>query len=99
MLQRSERVIVETTRYRISGTITLPAEGYRSRMSDFLNSSEREFIALTDAVLEPHADGVERIERDFIALARAHIVFVAPADESAADDERWLPPGSAAHAA
>ena len=46
MQHRSERVLIETERYRIYGVLTLPRDGYRSRMSDFLNSGEREFISL-----------------------------------------------------
>jgi hypothetical protein len=45
---RSERVLLETSRYRISGLVTLPRDGYRSRVSDFLNSSARDFISLTE---------------------------------------------------
>ena len=35
MQHRSERVRLETERYRIFGTLTLPRDGYRSRMSDY----------------------------------------------------------------
>jgi hypothetical protein len=41
---RHEHVYVETDRHRISGVLTLPHDGYRSRLSDFLNASERDFI-------------------------------------------------------
>ena len=47
MEQRSERIIVETDRHRITGDLALPADGYRSRLTDYLNASEREFIALS----------------------------------------------------
>ncbi len=52
MQHRNERVYIETERHRISGVLTLARDGYRSRVSDFLNASEREFIALTDVVVE-----------------------------------------------
>ena len=39
---------METARHRITGILTLPSDGYRSRLSDFLNASERDFISLTD---------------------------------------------------
>ena len=48
MDQRNERVLVETDRYRITGLLHLPREGYRSRLTDYLNSTERAFLALTD---------------------------------------------------
>ena len=41
-----------TRRHRIAGTLTLAAEGYRSRVSDVLNSTERDFISLTDVTVE-----------------------------------------------
>jgi len=49
---RHEHVYVETDRHRISGVLTLPHDGYRSRLSDFLNASERDFISLTNCVVE-----------------------------------------------
>ena len=45
--------MLETERYRISGLLRLPRDGYRSRLTDFLNAAERDFIALTDVELEP----------------------------------------------
>lgn len=83
--QRRERVELETSRHRITGSLTLAANGFRSRLSDLLNASEREFISLTDVTLEP-LEGGPAVRREFIAVSRAHIVFVTPlgADEDAA---------------
>jgi hypothetical protein len=80
---RCERIRLETPRHRIEGTILLAADGYRSRVSDVLNASERDFLTLTDATLQPLDGGaVER--HDFLAVARAHIVYVvAPGDDGA----------------
>ena len=75
--QRRERVELETTRHRISGYVTLAQNGFRSRISDLLNATERDFISLTEVKLEP-LEGGETIERPFIAVSRAHIVFVTP---------------------
>ena len=44
MDHRVERVALETDRYRISGDLTLPKEGYRSRISDYINIAELAFI-------------------------------------------------------
>ena len=89
MEQRQQRVLVETERHRIVGSINTPAGGFRSRLSDFLNHAEKEFIALTDAVVAPlsAADGaIER--RDFVVVGRAHIVLAMPEDDgSAGEDE------------
>ena len=40
--------MVETDRYRITGALRLPRDGYRSRLTDYLNSAKRAFVALTD---------------------------------------------------
>ena len=50
---KDERIVLETARYRISGLLRLPRDGYRSRLTDFLNAGERDFIALTDVDLVP----------------------------------------------
>jgi hypothetical protein len=84
---RSERVLVETDRYRIFGSLTLPREGYRSRMSDFLNSSDRDFISLTDVVMEAVGGDGSTSRHEFIAVARRHIVFAMPVDAAAAASE------------
>jgi hypothetical protein len=75
--QRKERIELETERHRIRGAVTLSQNGFRSRISDLLNATEREFIALTDVTLSP-LDGGEAITREFIAVSRHHIVFAAP---------------------
>lgn len=78
MQHRSERVLLETTRYRITGLLTLPRDGYRSRVSDFLNSSERDFISLTEAsiqALDSEGRPGDAVERGFIAVSRHHVVL------------------------
>ena len=79
MDSRSERVVIETDRYRITGDLTLPRSGYRSRMTDFLNAAERDFIALTDVLIEPlrAPDGAPE-QREFVAIWRRHIVVITP---------------------
>jgi hypothetical protein len=75
--QRQERIELETTRHRITGDVTLAANGFRSRVSDLLNAGEREFLSLTDVEVAP-LDGGEPVRREFLAVSRQHIVFVAP---------------------
>ena len=77
--QRRERIVLETTRHRITGDVTLAADGFRSRVSDLLNASEREFLALTDVTLEPLGGG-ELTHREFVAVSRQHVVFVTTAE-------------------
>ena len=78
MQHRQERVYLETARHRITGSLTLPAEGYRSRLSDFLNGSERDFVSLTDVTVEIIGREGPGTEHDFMAVARGHIVFAIP---------------------
>ena len=75
--QRQERITLETQSHRITGDLTLAANGFRSRVSDLLNATEREFISLTDVELVP-LDGGEPTRREFVAVSRQHIVFVTP---------------------
>jgi flavin-dependent dehydrogenase len=75
--QRTERVELETTRHHITGDVTLAADGFRSRISDLLNATEREFLSLTDVEITPLAGG-DPVRRPFVAVSRQHIVFVSP---------------------
>jgi hypothetical protein len=75
---RHERVYVETSRHRITGVLTLPADGYRSRLSDFLNAHERDFVSLTDAVVEIIGRDGPGTRHDFLAVSRGHIVLAIP---------------------
>jgi hypothetical protein len=69
---RRERVVLETERYRIVGDVTLPAEGFHSRLSDLLNREGVEFIPLVNAVVSGRG-GEPPVERAFIAVARDHV--------------------------
>ena len=79
MEHRDERILVETDRYRITGVLRLPRDGYRSRLTDYLNSSDREFVALTDAEIVP-LDGGEAQRRPFLAVSLQHVVLAMPLD-------------------
>jgi hypothetical protein len=81
MEHRQERIRLETARHRIEGSLTLARDGYRSRVSDVLNASERDFLTLTDVTVEP-LDGGPPEAHPFLAVARRHVVFaVAPVEE------------------
>ena len=79
---RHERIRVETERHRIEGLLTLARDGYRSRVSDVLNASERDFITLTDVTVAPLEGGPIELH-PYLSLARRHIVFAVAADELA----------------
>jgi hypothetical protein len=81
--QRPTRIEIETERYRLTGSVRLPDEGYQSRLSDYLNSGERNFLALTDVEIAPLEGSGPVQKRSFIALSVAHVVLVSPADEGA----------------
>jgi hypothetical protein len=77
---RTQRIVLETAHHRISGELTLPREGYRSRLSDFLNQSELAFVALSDVTitgLHP-GDRTERIQREFVAVGSRHVHLAYP---------------------
>jgi hypothetical protein len=80
MEYRKERIRIETERHRIEGVLTLARDGYRSRVSDVLNASERDFLTLTDVTVAPLEGGPIELF-PYLTLARRHIVFaVAAAD-------------------
>jgi hypothetical protein len=75
---RLEKVIVETDRYRIEGSLTLPREGYRSRLSDYVNQRDRDFFAFQDATLTPLSGEGRSRDVAFLMVARRHVVMVTP---------------------
>lgn len=81
MQHRREEVVLVTPGHRISGTITLSAEGYRSRTSDVLNASERDFLTLTSATVEPLSGGAVT-SHAVVSVSRHHIVFAIPGDDT-----------------
>jgi hypothetical protein len=80
--QRQERVRIETPRHRIEGVLTLARDGYRSRVSDVLNASERDFITLTEVTVAPLEGGAVELH-PYMSLARRHIVFAVAAPSQA----------------
>jgi hypothetical protein len=78
MESRVERVVLETEQHRIVGDLTLPREGYRSRLSDYLNQGELDFIPLANVEVQPLRDGAVAHQRPFIAVARTHIQLAYP---------------------
>jgi hypothetical protein len=80
---RVERIVLETAGQRIVGDLTLPREGYRSRLSDYLNQGDMDFIPLTNAEITG-LDGGDRTGREFVAVARTHIQLAYPLASDAA---------------
>ncbi|HEX6712399.1 MAG TPA: hypothetical protein VF066_03400 [Thermoleophilaceae bacterium] len=80
---RREQVVVEIERYRIQGALHLPAEGYRSRLSDYMNQRETEFLPMTDCTITTLETSLER-EVPFLLVARRHVRLISPVN--AAED-------------
>jgi hypothetical protein len=81
MENRLEHVVIETDRHRISGTLHLPKEGYRSRLSDYLNRGDTHFIPLVDVEMTSLSGegGTERHSFMAVSLRQVHIAY--PVDE------------------
>jgi len=80
---RQERVVVETDRYRVEGMMTLPKEGYRSRLSDHVNRRDQEFFTILDAELVALDGSGLEWKAPVLMLARRHIRLIVPASEGA----------------
>ena len=83
MENRQERVVVETDRYRVEGMMTLPLEGYRSRLSDHVNRRDQEFFTVLDAELIALDGSGREWKAPVLMLARRHIRLIVPASEGA----------------
>jgi hypothetical protein len=89
---RRQRVRIETERHAIEGTLQLPDEGYRSRMTDFLNAHEQDFVPVTEAMIE-WLDGSRGTERlAYVAISTRHIVIVTELESLGTFDESGATP-------
>jgi hypothetical protein len=80
---RTERVVVETDRYRVEGMLSLPKEGYRSRVSDHVNRRDQEFFTLVNCDLVSLDGSGRDWNAPVLMLARRHIRLIVPASEGA----------------
>jgi hypothetical protein len=69
---RIQRVVLETPRFRIVGDVTLPTEGFRTRLSDVLNKADTGFIPVVNVEMTPVGGG-EKEMLPFAAIARNQI--------------------------
>ncbi len=74
---RREKVVAETDRYRVEGSMTLPIEGFRSRLSDHVNRRDIAFFTIQDAVITP-LDGGESRNVPVLMLSSRHIRLIVP---------------------
>jgi uncharacterized protein DUF6812 len=78
---KGKRVEVEihTDTYKIRGTlfIQLAGEGgYSSRLSDFLNNSEKHFLALTSVKVEALPEAEIKWDAPFLAVNKSVVTMV-----------------------
>ena len=78
---KGKRVEVEilTDTYKIRGALFIPLAGeggYSSRLSDLLNKSEIQFLALTNVKAEALPDPNENWEAPFIAVNKSVVTMV-----------------------
>ena len=90
MHYRRLRVRLETERHVIEGTLQLPSEGYRSRLTDFLNAHDTDFLPVTDATLAPRDGTPER--HDYLAVSVRHIVLGIELESLGTFDAAGEPP-------
>jgi hypothetical protein len=69
---RIQRVVLETPRFRIVGDVTLPTEGFRTRLSDVLNKADTGFIPVVNVEMSPVGGGDTEL-LPFAAVARNQI--------------------------
>jgi hypothetical protein len=82
METRVDGVVLETPRHRIGGDLALAREGYRSRLSNFLNWGDLEFIPLVNAEIAPSRNGSATDGRSFLAVARSHVQLAYPYEDA-----------------
>ena len=74
--------MLETDRYRITGALTLPREGYRSRLSDYVNQRDREFFTLSNVTVESLDSPGDSRKSSFLMVGRSHIRLIASSADS-----------------
>jgi hypothetical protein len=72
---RDARVSLETDHHLITGTLQLPRDGFRSRVTDYLNSKADEFLPVTDAEVAPRDRPGEGRTVPFLAVAVRHVII------------------------
>jgi hypothetical protein len=99
MHYRRLRVRLETERHAIEGTLQLPNEGYRSRLTDCLCAHDSDFLPITDATLT-RLDA-ERLPEthDYLAVSVRHIVLGIELESLGTVDETGATPAPAQFAA
>jgi hypothetical protein len=92
MHYRRLRVRLETERHLIEGTLQLPSEGYRSRLTDYLASHDSDFLPITDAQLTTRESDGRDERHQYLAVSVRHIVLGVELEDLGTVDEAGEPP-------
>jgi len=82
--------IYTTDGWEIQGHVSIPVGGYNSRLSDFLNNSTNNFIALTDALVYSE-DGKLLATESFISVNKQAVKLVIDEDAEGEIGESGMP--------
>ncbi len=63
------------------GRLTLPREGYRSRLSDYVNRRDHDFFTIVDAELRAIDGSGRDWQAPVLMLARSQIRLIVPLEE------------------
>lgn len=75
------RVLIETARFTIVGTVHPPALSYRSRLSDLLNQKEVAFLSVTEVTVYAAGDRERELyTAPYLAINLDSIDMVQPLD-------------------
>ena len=91
MEHRETRIEVLTTLHRLTGTLRLPRDGYRSRLTDYLNAADRSFVPLTEVEIAPLDGNGATERREFVVVSVSQIVLAMPIGSSAAETDPGAP--------
>lgn len=82
MTHEKVHVIIETEERTFRGTIHKPKLQDDFRLSDHLNTYDKQFINLSDVTINERGQQYRAGEKhDFVAVSVASITYVAPVDE------------------
>jgi hypothetical protein len=94
MIHRRLRVRLETERHIIEGTLQLPGEGYRSRLTDFFCAHEGDFVPVTDAELTWIGGERAPEHHEYVTISVRHVTMGVELEDLGTFDAMGEPPGT-----
>ncbi len=77
---RTERIIIETDRYRVEGDITILQGSYRNSPAEYLGSNNDELLSLRNVELFSLDGSGRDWATSFLFLNKRHIRSISPKD-------------------